>query len=66
MSRHFKQNVSKKPLASSYELTASDSYCLKSGHYFDKQLHCIIELFALCKGGNFNVHIWAWFSNFIC
>ena len=26
----------------------------------------IIELFALCKGGNFNIHIWAWFGNFIC
>ena len=26
----------------------------------------IIELFALCKGGNFNIHIWAWFSYFIC
>ena len=21
----------------------------------------IIELFVLCKGGNFNIHIWAWF-----
>ena len=20
----------------------------------------IIELFAICKGGNFNTHIWAW------
>ena len=26
----------------------------------------IIELFALCKGGNFNIHIWAWFGYFIC
>ena len=26
----------------------------------------IIELFALCKGGNFNIHIWAWFCYFIC
>ena len=25
-----------------------------------------IELFALCKGGNFNIHIWAWFGYFIC
>ena len=26
----------------------------------------IIELFALCKGGNFNIHIWVWFGYFIC
>ena len=26
----------------------------------------IIELFALCKGGNFNIHIWALFVFFIC
>ena len=26
----------------------------------------IIELFALCKGGNFNIHIWAWFGYFPC
>ena len=26
----------------------------------------IIELYALCKGGNINFHIWAWFSYFIC
>ena len=26
----------------------------------------IIELFVLCKGGNFNIHIWAWFGYFIC
>ena len=25
---------------------------------------CIIEHFALCKGGNFNIHIWAWFGYF--
>ena len=23
---------------------------------------CIIELFAHCKGGNFNIHIWALFG----
>ena len=23
-------------------------------------------LFAYCKGGNFNTHIWAWFGYFIC
>ena len=27
---------------------------------------CIIELFALCKGSNFNIHIWSWFGYFIC
>ena len=26
----------------------------------------IIELFALCKGGNFNSLIWAWFDYFTC
>ena len=22
---------------------------------------CIMEFFGFCKGGNFNIHIWAWF-----
>ena len=26
----------------------------------------ITWLFAHCKGGNFNIHIWAWFGYFIC
>ena len=26
----------------------------------------IKRLFAYCKGGNFNSHIWAWFGYFIC
>ena len=26
---------------------------------------CIDRLFAYCKGGNFNIHIWAWFAYFI-
>ena len=26
----------------------------------------INRLFAYCKGGNFNIHIWAWFRYFIC
>ena len=26
----------------------------------------INTLFAYCKGGNFNIHIWAWFGYFIC
>ena len=26
----------------------------------------IHRLFAYCKGGNFNTHIWAWFGYFIC
>ena len=25
-----------------------------------------IKLLGHCKGGNFNIHIWAWFSSFIC
>ena len=25
----------------------------------------ITSLFALCKGGNFNIHIWVWFGYFI-
>ena len=27
---------------------------------------CINRLFPYCKGGNFNIHIWAWFGYFIC
>ena len=27
---------------------------------------CIMEFFGVCKGGNFNIHIWAWFGYFIC
>ena len=27
---------------------------------------CITWLFSYCKGGNFNIHIWAWFGYFIC
>ena len=26
----------------------------------------INRLFAYCKGGNFNIHIWAWFGFLIC
>ena len=26
----------------------------------------IDRLFTNCKGGNFNIHIWAWFGYFIC
>ena len=26
----------------------------------------INRLFAYCKGGNFNIHIWAWVVYFIC
>ena len=26
----------------------------------------IIELLAPCKGGNFNIHIWAWFGYYFC
>ena len=28
-------------------------------------ISCINRLFAYCKGGNFNIHIWAWFGYFI-
>ena len=28
-------------------------------------LTCINRLFAYCKGGNFNIYIWAWFGYFI-
>ena len=31
-----------------------------------KNMRSITELFALCKGGNFNINIWAWFGYFIC
>ena len=34
-------------------------------HKSCRNLGGIIRLFALCKGGNFNIHIWAWFGNFI-
>ena len=26
----------------------------------------IMRLFAYCKGGNFNIYIWAWLGYFIC
>ena len=32
----------------------------------DKDEYSINRLFAYCEGGNFNIHIWAWFGNFIC
>ena len=33
--------------------------------YEQSLYHCIIELFAHCTGGFFNIHIWAWFGYFI-
>ena len=34
---------------------------------FTDNFLCVIDrLFAYCKGGNFNFHIWAWFGYFIC
>ena len=30
------------------------------------QVSGITWLFAYCKGGNFNIHIWAWFGYLIC
>ena len=32
---------------------------------FTTDTACITWLFAYCKGGNFNIHIWAWFGYFI-
>ena len=26
----------------------------------------VLEILGHCKGGNFNIHIWAWFDYFIC
>ena len=37
--------------------------------YHNKALYYTVSitwLFAYCKGGNFNIHIWAWFGYFIC
>ena len=31
-----------------------------------QQVRVILIDFAYCKGGNFNIHIWARFSYFIC
>ena len=28
--------------------------------------YVLIDFFAYCKGGNFKIHIWAWFDYFIC
>ena len=33
--------------------------------FFSMTLYINI-LFANCKGGNFNIHIWVWFGYFIC
>ena len=33
---------------------------------YDETNMCIMELFGYCKGGYFNIHIWAWFRAFIC
>ena len=36
--------------------------------YMNKYIYeiSINRLLAYCKGGNFNIHIWAWFGYFIC
>ena len=35
----------------------------KNGLPVSMKIFCnIIELLAHCKGGNFNIHIWAWFA----
>ena len=39
---------------------------IRSGpSHFDNAM-CIIEPLGHCKGGNFNIHIWAWFGYSIC
>ena len=37
--------------------------CMNSEHFRSKYITC---LFAYCKGGNFNIHIWVWLGYFIC
>ena len=39
------------------------------GHLYFQYVNIVFQsikrLFAYCKGGNFNIHIWAWFGYFI-
>ena len=32
----------------------------------DGKYYNINRLFAYCKGGHFDIHIWVWFGYFIC
>ena len=32
--------------------------------FLSRKMGCINRLFSCCKGGNFNIHIRAWFGNF--
>ena len=38
----------------------------QNNHFIERILWSIIRLLAYCKGGNFNIRIWAWFGYFIC
>ena len=53
-----------------WELSCKDSLFICKVSCTDRDVvfasSCITWLFAYCKGGNFNIHIWAWFSYFIC
>ena len=35
-------------------------------YYFEPAEQGINRIFSYCKGGNFNIQIWAWFGYFIC
>ena len=40
--------------------------CFFAGALRGLRVDYIIELLGHCKGGYFNIHIWAWFGYFIC
>ena len=47
--------------------TISDNYTTAYIRSCDAGKYCYyLTYFAYCKGGNFNIHIWVWFSYFIC
>ena len=35
-------------------------------YYQSEEYACVNRLFAYCKAGNFNIHIWVWFGYSIC
>ena len=43
-----------------------DYKCYRIWSRYMTRITCINRLFAYCKGGNFNIHIWAWFGYSIC
>ena len=47
-----------------YWLDIIGSYTFKSMHA--SVVYSVNRLLAYCKGGNFNIHIWAWVDYFIC